>query len=36
LKTQQIQGRLTYNLCILKPFDKCMGMEYAAVLATPD
>jgi hypothetical protein len=23
------------SIIILKPFDKCMGMEYAAVLATP-
>jgi hypothetical protein len=34
-KNKQIQGQNCLRLCILKPFDKCMGMEYAAVLATP-
>src|SRR5215831_17908441 len=35
LKIKQIQGQNCPRLLILKAFDKCMGMEYAAVLATP-
>ena len=32
---QKTQGQNCLRLCILKPFEKCMGMEYAPVFATP-
>ena len=30
LKIKQIQGQNCLRFCILKPFDKCMSLEYAA------